>query len=816
MKQAFWFLCALIVPTLTSGALLSVEAQTVSPTPDSFVVQLTNTPNSAFNSFVTDFTANGRFAVVESNGDIATQNKNNADGNREIFLIDYAQRRIFQITNTKSVHLPPPSPTPTPTPTPTPSPTPSPSPTPTPIPTPEDLTQVKILIENKNSMISSAPPLASGARTYTIVFSSNAPTPGNFDGTEGNLATDANQEIWVYTLPAVADVDLTLGADIPFQDLSTGTFTQITNTPASRAPSPGSSTGAPFYADDNREGTISDDGRILAFTSTRNLVPAVGNTDGNPELFFYNRVTSSFVQGTNTHDVTPGVGFVFQQNPNLSADGSVVAFLSSANLTGNNNDSNGQGNGEIYIANFTGSAMTNVRQVTRTRPDSTTGQNVVVFSPGRRLARDGSMINFESLATDPKANATTNNTFSAVFVYTVATDSFVQVGPRALLVPGDIIKHPTFTDYGGTLTPGSLIFESALNFLPDGTFPAAAQDATGLNPQRAPQIFLTSLPASSSSTFARLTNSPAVLNLTSRPIASDSHKRIAFSHTAEFGGGNGDSSIEVFYLLTPQPTAQSSATLTFATGASNMPVATATPLPSPIPSPTATPSPSPGVAIGFAPGELSITQSTVPLAPSSVSSTGGNENTRSPALPVELNGVSLSVNGAAAGLYFVGASEKQINFVTPIGSATGLATIAVNLLDAGANTDTIFHGLVQIAGGQPDIFTTSNGAGGRAAAVNVTNPNMRLPEPFSVTSPDAGGNTVPTVIELSVTGVRLATTAEITVTVGTTAISGTSILFVGPNPAMPGFDIIQFQLPAGLAGAGDVPVVVTFTRGGLP
>jgi hypothetical protein len=31
---------------------------------------------------------------------------------------------------------------------------------------------------------------------------------------------------------------------------------------------------------------------------------------------------------------------------------------------------------------------------------------------------------------------------------------------------------------------------------------------------------------------------------------------------------------------------------------------------------------------------------------------------------------------------------------------------------------------------------------------------------------------------------------------------------------MPGFDIINFKLPDTLAGAGDVPIVVTFTRGG--
>ena len=43
--------------------------------------------------------------------------------------------------------------------------------------------------------------------------------------------------------------------------------------------------GPPFFADDNREPSISDDGNIIAFISTR---LGAGNTDRNPELFFYN------------------------------------------------------------------------------------------------------------------------------------------------------------------------------------------------------------------------------------------------------------------------------------------------------------------------------------------------------------------------------------------------------------------------------------------------------------------------------------------------------------------------------------------------
>jgi uncharacterized protein (TIGR03437 family) len=205
----------------------------------------------------------------------------------------------------------------------------------------------------------------------------------------------------------------------------------------------------------------------------------------------------------------------------------------------------------------------------------------------------------------------------------------------------------------------------------------------------------------------------------------------------------------------------------------------------------------------------------VPLAAATATATGGSETKRSPALPIELNGVSASINGAAAGLYFVGNSEKQINFVVPIGSAVGVGNVVVNILDAGANTDTALHGLVPITTAQPDIFSSTGDANGNAIAVNVTNPSQRLGPPFNITSTDASGNTVPTVIELSLTGVRLAAATDITITVGTTMIPVTNILLVQSNPEMPGFDIVNFSLPASLAGAGDVTIVVTVNKGSV-
>ena len=809
MKQAFRSLCAIVVLTFACGALSAVWAQTPSATPEPFVIQLTSSPSALFSSFTGDISGNGRFVVFESNGDVATEKtaaRNNADGNREIFVADYGQRRIFQITNTRNVPKAAASPTPTPTPTPTPSPTPS------PVPTPSDPAQVQIEISNNRPMISFAPSLnGNGNRVYTIVFSSNATDPGSFDGVDsGNaLAADGNQEVWIYQLPEVADVDLSSGADLPLLDLASGSFTRITNTPASRVPSPGATGVPPFVADDNRQASISDNGNIIAFVSTRNLVSAVGNTDGNPEIFFFNRTTSTVTQVTNSQDVFDSgrlIYSVFNENPSLSADGTVFAFISNADLAANNNDDgNNRGNAEVYVANFNGATVSGLRQATRTKGEST-GATVNLLSYGRRLSRDGSMLAFESRADDPKANATTNQSFLAIFVYNLAADTFVRVGTRATGFPGDIIHFPTFTDYNNSLMPNTLVFASALNFKTDGTFPATDQGSTGLNPNNLSQVFATQIPATSSNTFTRLTRTPQIQAGGSfggiRPLASETRKRIAFSLAGtDLGGGNEDNSNEVFYLLSPVVTTEPAAALSVFTGASNIP----------LPAPSPSPSPSVGTVTGLAPGELGILRSTVAFVSSDRTATGASETARSPALPVELNGVAVSVNGAAAGLYFVGQTSRQINFVVPIGVALGTAPVVVNSI---INGGTELRGSVLIVAAQPDIFTTSNDAGGRAAVVNVTNPMARTGEPFSVTSPDKDGNVVPTVLEISLTGVRDAINSEIKVTVGTTEITGEAILFVGPNLGMPGWDLINFKLPASLASAGDVPIIVTFTRSG--
>ena len=195
--------------------------------------------------------------------------------------------------------------------------------------------------------------------------------------------------------------------------------------------------------------------------------------------------------------------------------------------------------------------------------------------------------------------------------------------------------------------------------------------------------------------------------------------------------------------------------LSFFAGASNFPVATATPAPSPAPAPTPTPTPG-TIALGLAPGELSIARSTAALAPSDRSSVGGSETARNPILPVELNGVSVAVNGAAAGLYFVGDSPAEgISFVMPIGLPNGVASVVVN------NNGTTFRGFVQVLAAQPDLFSSTGDAGGTAVVCNVTDPAVPncVTGTFPLTSSN-GTALVPTVIEIHLTGVRNAATTE--------------------------------------------------------
>ncbi len=784
MKQAIRLSCVAALLVLLVGASATIYAQT---TPDPFVTQITT---SARNSFAGDMSGNGRFVVIESEGDISTEktaSRNNADGNREIFLLDYAQRRIFQITNTTSARVD----------------TTKPAIDLTSATTANNFSNIRVEVSNNK------PTLSNNGRW--ISFSSNAATPDNFNGdtNSASLVADGNQEVFIYFIPATTAVTLSNGANAAPVDLTAaggGVFTQITNTPASRLPEPGraatttQAASAPFVAFDNRDASMNDNSSVVAFVSTRNLVSG-GNADANPEIFIYRRTPSATISQLTVTGSTTTPSFLFNENPSLSGSGSVVTFISNANISAGGSTNNADGNAEVYLGSFdaTTSTATVTRQVTRTTAPFV-GVGVNFLSPGRRISRDGNFIALESLADLSGNSAVQSNT--TVFVYNVSTSAFTQVGPRA--VNSSAFRFPTFTDYNASLQPATIIFATGLNFNADGTAPTTTTG--GLNPGGGTQIF--SAPIATPNTFTRLTSTPAPTNFPGpaiQPFPSNTRERIAFSLAfAELGGLNSDGFPEAFYLLSRQGTDAAGATVSFFTGASERPVIT--------------PSPTPPAVQGLAPGMLGIVRSATALAPSNQLADSASEAANRPSLPIELNGVSVSINGAAAGLYFV--SPGQINFVVPPGlaatSGTNTYPVVIN------NNGTTIRATIQILPAQPDIFTETNAFGSNRAFVrNVTNPLLTngTEEPFTVTTTymNSSGQVVTeaTKLRIFLTGVRRVTDkAQITVRIGTTDLTGAAIISVMPSD-LPGKDQIDVTLPATLAGAGDVPVIITVVKDGV-
>ncbi|MEO6588904.1 MAG: hypothetical protein ABIP06_06200, partial [Pyrinomonadaceae bacterium] len=827
---------------------------------DSAIAQITSSPS--FESFVGDISGDGRFVVFESKANVATENPRNADGNLEVFLFDYAQRRIFQITDTKNLLV---------------------DATMSPITN----SNIRVVAANTHPVISNDGKWIALSSNATCNFPGNGTTqpqivnggnPGSFDpnmttvpgsnpavltpcytGTVMTpvsvLPNDGNTEMWFYRIPDVSPADLSQGLELPLTELTGGTFIQATNTLPSRTAVAGTTTTAPVIADDNRNPAINDDGGYVAFMSNRDLKPCTispippDGTCGNASPGFNNdEIFLAVINGTDSSisQITATPKGTIQQpssneNPAIMGNGLRIAFSSTANnpivgMTGGNNTDNSL---EIFYADVDSSGGTTgtKKQITQTTPSSP-GGIVNIFSYGKRMSRDGRYIGFDSFAELENAGAI--QTSFATYVYdantpvtTPATNPFIRVLPRsdadAAATGGDLRRFPTFTDYTNGTAPDTLVFETRMNITSTGTIPATAADGLNPDPVRPAQVYSSPISAlRSAQTFKRLTKLPApsLFLAVIQPFTSNSLKRLTFNISrTEPGTGNPDLLAEAFYLLTPTLTqAQAVCCTQFYTGASRITVSqspvptpspsatpSATPTPSPSATPMATPTPqTPPAVQGVSPGMLAIADVTTSFLGTIVPQTAVGSLQRRFTLPIELSGVSMTVNGVACGLKKV--SSREITFVVPPAIQPRETPYDFVISNNGRS----LKGTLVIVITRPDVFTFDEvpGPGGRAQIFNATN-RVLTREPFNVTTLRyRGGRRVPTVLRLYLTGVEGAGASNFQIRVGGVPIPPANIL-TGAVLREPGVYTVDFTLPASLDMAGDVPVIVQILAAGI-
>lgn len=824
---------------------------TASAQVDAVLGQITG---SSVDSFAGGISGDGRFIVFESTGNIATYQPDNSDGNREIFLFDYAQRRIFQITHTKSLLT--------------------------------DATKAPTFDNIKVDIVNTHPVISNDGKW--IVLSSNATCayPGNgtippivdttnprsFDpnatssnlcltgsGTSqiNNLVNDGNTEIWLYQVPAVAPVaSLSTGDEVPLTDLGVGIFTQVTNSFPSRLPIPGSTSSFAIIADDNHDSSIDDTGSAISFTSNRDLI-----TGGNPfpsadndEIFAYIPGSTPALKQITTTPRGSIANPIYNANStitNLNGGGWRIAFLSNATtpvigMTGSNTDNNE----EIFFVDLdsNGTLGTNKKQVTttaRTNP----GDVVNILNSGRRMSRDGRYIIFDSFADLANENSGANYPSFTTYIYdtTLTTNTFQRIIIRSdgdsNAAGGDLPRYPGFTDYDANRSPQTIVLQTRMNIRgSDGTVPSTSSDGLNDNAARPAQVYATSPvfippttpPTPRPFTFTRLTKLPTPTNFLAsiQPIPSNVRTRMTFNlGNTEVGAGNRDLSSEVMYNLIPFSDGTTTASFSFSTGATKIPVSpspvptpsptptpSATPTPSPTPTPSVTPTPTPSptpqtssAVQGISPGMLAILDYNPGTNQPVVARTGVGGVDRSFNLPIELSGVTMTINGVACGLKTVG--QRQIIFVAPRGLiAADAGTVFPVVIN---NNGLLIKGNVTVVAARPDIFNKlmTYEPGGRAKVFNATN-RVLTSEPFPIrTFKLRGSRLVPTVLRVYVTGVENPS-ATYTIRIGSVTIASTSIQAT-PTLVEPGIYTVDFTLPPEIAGVGDQPIVFTATVNGV-
>lgn len=194
---------------------------------------------------------------------------------------------------------------------------------------------------------------------------------------------------------------------------------------------------------------------------------------------------------------------------------------------------------------------------------------------------------------------------------------------------------------------------------------------------------------------------------------------------------------------------------------------------------------------------------TASVAPNSIASMFGTRlasttvSATTTSLPISLDGTTVYVNGIPSGLFFV--SAGQVNYLVPEGIPAGAAQVVLLAKDG-----TVSRGVLTVTPSAPGIFTRlANGQGAPAAVAGAdgqTFPTLMSNADGSPVAIDAGSY-----VMLFGTGFRYASGA-MTMSVGGTAVTPLGFASQGQ---FAGLDQANVQIPASMAGKGDVDMTLT-------
>lgn len=630
--------------------------------------------------------------------------------------------------------------------------------------------KILITVSNNNAVIS-----GDGTK---IAFSSNSGTLISGDAGKND---DGNQEIYLATLAA---------------NSTTPSFQRITTTAASTKAS------AQTEVFDNYTPTINSNGSIIAFVTNRKELQGVTNPDGLGQIVLYRPATGQFTQVTTKNEVDGLDGFIFKgfnANPQLSGNGNVMVFISGFDHAPTTSVNNKDFNSEIFLYDVAARTTTQLTNTTGFAGFPATISQIGTLIPDRpmniftlntkHLSNDGNLLVFES-AGDFESGKNTDKT-REVFLYNRTANKFTQITSNSPLpsTPTQTDIDKIDYDFTPAISPdGRYIFiGSILNIVPvasGGTSGILTDNADGSR-----EVFRYDIAAAKFRQITYTPLSPRVLDQREATVQVNSNATgtdLFFTNDINMIGENPDTSFEIYRALIRPVTETNSVVPAMVNAASFL-------------SPDAT------------------KPETNPVARGAIASIFGTRiadasaiSTRTD-LDYELNGVSVTVQGIAARLFYV--SALQLNFLMPDGVVPGDGVeFTIN------NKGVLSKGKVKVQDVQPGVFTTTqNGKGDGTIACqlvlkddNGNTTSNTYPAPPCMISADKRDS----YLLIFGTGFRNTTAASVTVQFGTGDTAKDIVpVYAGAQNQFPGLDQINLLLPTDLT-AGKLTLKIKSSSGG--